>query len=120
MANMGQVIHIPGLVAGADLSAKQYKAVKFASTAGEVIAATAVGGANIGILLNDPADGEAAEIAGAGSIVPAVAATSTIAQGNYVAPNSTGLINTSVQKFGIALEASGAAGDIITVQVLVF
>ncbi len=118
MANYGQIIHIPGLVAGADLSAAQYKAVKFASTAGEVIASTAAADASIGILQNDPTDGQAASIGGAGSISLALAATSTIAAGNFVAPNSTGLVNTSVQKFGRALQAAGASGDLIQVQVL--
>lgn len=118
MANYGQITGIPGLVAGADLSAAQYKAVKFATTAGEVVASTAAADASIGLLQNDPADGEAASIAGAGSIALALAATSTIAAGNFVAPNSTGLVNTSVQKFARALQAAGAVSDLITVQVL--
>ena len=41
MANHGQIISVPGLLAGADLSAYQYRPVKLASTAGEVVAATA-------------------------------------------------------------------------------
>ena len=68
MANYGQIISVPGLLAGADLSAYQYRPVKLASTAGEVVAATAVTDVVVGILQNDPTDGQAASIAGVGSI----------------------------------------------------
>ena len=55
-------LHIPGLLAGADLSSSQFLAVKLASTAKEVITVNASTDAAIGILQNNPADGEEAEV----------------------------------------------------------
>lgn len=117
MANYGWIKHIPGLLAGADLSAKQYKAVKFASTAGEVIASAAVTDVHVGILQNDPTDGQAAEIAGQGSISLAYAATA-IAQGAKLSANSTGVITYTTAVFARALEAASAAGDLIKIEVI--
>ena len=81
MANHGQIISVPGLLAGADLSAYQYRPVKLASTAGEVVAATANTDAVVGILQNDPTDGQAASVAGVGSLTIAKSGTSVIAAG---------------------------------------
>lgn len=117
MASYGKIINIPGLLAGADLSAKQYKAVKLASTAGEVVASAAVTDVSVGILQNDPADGEAASIAGAGSITLAVAATA-ITAGAGLSANTTGVITYTTATFARALEAAAAAGDRIMIQVI--
>lgn len=115
------LLTIPGLVAGADLSSSQYKAVKFASTAGEVVVVNATTDNCIGILQNDPADGEAAVVAGAGSIATALAGVTDLAAGERVGFNTTGQVvdHTTDNRriIGMALEASTAAND--EVQVLV-
>lgn len=121
MANYGQIINVPGLLAGADLSAYQYRPVKLASTAGEVVAATAVTDVVVGILQNDPADGEAAHIAGVGSVSLAKAGTSVLAAGAYLTCNSTGVAPTTVDNtavMGRAINSAAAAGDLITITVL--
>jgi hypothetical protein len=121
MANYGHIIHVTGLLAGADLSAKQYKPVKLASTAGEVVAATAVTDMAIGILQNDPADGEVASIAGVGSVSLVVAGTSVLAAGDFCTCNTTGVTKTTTDNTAIvgrALTAAAASGDLITIQVL--
>ena len=114
---------IVGLLAGADLSSAQYKPVKFASTAGEVIAATAqisTAGSNaISIVQNDPADGEPALLPGIGDTCKAVAGANDIAQGEYLTANSSGVVDAaSGFVFARALEASSAVGDYIRVQIL--
>ena len=114
---------IPGLVAGASLASAQYKPVKFASTAGEVIAAVAqvstAGGNAISIVQNDPADSEPALLPGIGDICKAVAGANDIAVGEYLTANSSGVIDTtSGFVFARALEASSAVGDYIRVQII--
>ena len=110
---------IPGLLAGASLSAKQYFPVKFASTVGEVIVATAAGATVVSIVQNDPGDGEPALLPGVGDVCKAVAGASDITQGQYLTPNSTGVIDTTT---GLvicqALEPSSATGDLISVQIV--
>lgn len=121
MAFSGQIISIPGFLAGADLSSYQYRPVKLASTAGEVVAATAVTDVVLGILQNDPEDGQAAHVAGPGSITIAVAGTSVLAAGAFLTCNSTGLAPTTADNTAVcakAISAAAAAGDWITVQVM--
>lgn len=121
MSYEGQLIHIPGLLAGADLSAYQYRPVKLASTAGEVVAATAAADAVLGILQNDPTDGQVASIAAPGSISIAKAGTSVLAAGAFLTVNSTGLRPTTTDNTAIcgkAITAASASGDLITIQVL--
>lgn len=110
---MRQGDDIPGLVAAADLSSKQYHVMAFASTAGQVKTATA-GDTFIGVLQNDPASGEAAHVKAIGvSLV--VAGTGAITAGAALLANSTGQVaNTTTDNadiIGTALEASGASGD---------
>lgn len=110
---------IPGLLAGASLAAKQYFPVQFASTAGEVIVSTAAGAGNVSIIQNDPADGEPALLPGVGDICKAVAGAADIAQGEFLTPNSTGVIDTTTGLvIAQALEASSATGDYISVQIV--
>ena len=110
---------IPGLLAGASLAAKQYFPVKFASTAGEVIIATAAAAGVMSIVQNDPADGEPALLPGVGDICKAVAGASDITQGQFLTPNSSGVVDTTT---GLvicqSLEASSAIGDYISVQIV--
>lgn len=115
MALSGDYITLPGLKASATLAAKQYTPVKLASTAGEVISATATTDLIIGIVQNDPAAGEAAEVAALG-VCKAVAGTSTITRGEALSANSTGVIDAVAGKvIGVALNAPSAKGNIISV-----
>jgi hypothetical protein len=121
MSYSGQIINVPGLLAGADLSAYQYRPVKLASTAGEVIAATAAADQVIGILLNDPTDGQAASIAAPGSITVAIAGTGVLNAGSFVTVNSTGIRPTTTDNTSIcgkAITAASTKGDQVTIQVL--
>lgn len=109
---------IPGLVAGADLRTAQFKAVKLASTAGQVVlAATSV--LTQGFLLqNAPNTGEAAEVAFAG-IAKGLAGTSTISIGESLGVNTSSKLmdHATDNRFalGLALEAATAVDDIISV-----
>lgn len=120
MAHYGEQITLPGVVAGADLSAWQYKPVKFASTAGQVIKATATTDAIIGILQNDPASGEAADVAIAG-VSKAITGTSVLAIGAAWTANSTGVLattsdNTRIGGFNLG-SAAAAVGDVVVVRI---
>ena len=110
---------IPGLVATGDLSSSQYLVVKASSTAGAVkVATTKATDLALGILQNDPASGEAAEVAYNG-ICKAIGAAS-ISFGSKLSFNSTGqVVATTTDKdevVGIALAATSQAGDIIPVM----
>lgn len=121
MAYYGQMIDVPGLLAGEDLSSWQYKPVKLASTAGEVVKADDVTDIVVGILQNDPTDGQAAHIAGPGSISKVIAGTSVLTAAAYLTCNSTGVTPTTTDNTAIcgrAINAASASGDIITIQVL--
>src|SRR3990167_5521569 len=107
-----------GLVAGASLAAKQYHGVKAASTAGQVISVAASTDVVIGIVQNDAASGEPADVAMLG-VALAIAGTSTITLGETLRCNSTGrMIETTTdngRRIAVALQASGADGDEISV-----
>lgn len=122
MANRAHINYLPGLLAGASLAAKQYYAVKMASTAGEVVAVSATTDVAVGLVQNDPADGEAASVAGPGSVAIGIAGTSTISQGNVLGFNTTGkLVNHTTDNrasIGIALEGASASDDELTVIVI--
>ena len=116
MATFGRYETIPGLVATGDLSSSQYLVVKAASTAGAVkVATTAATDAVLGVLQNDPASGEAAEVAFSG--ICKVKAAASVTFGAPVTFNSTGYVKITTTDgdriVGIALEASDTAGDII-------
>ena len=122
MATSGPTEFLPGFVASSTLATSQYKVVKLASTAGEVI----VGAANTDIVLgscyNDPAAGEAVQIA-IGPVIKVQAEASQSA-GAYVCSSTTGRAKATTSAnddpFGILLEASSAAGDIVRVLVARF
>jgi hypothetical protein len=114
-----QSMKLPGVTAGADLSAKQYYCVKMASTAKEVVVSSAATDASIGLIQNDPVDGQEALVVVSG---PARAAAETsVSAGDWVASSTTGRVKTTTTAnddvVGRAVEASSAAGDIITVIV---
>jgi hypothetical protein len=112
-------ISVPGLLASTAIT--QYSVVKFASTAGKVLAVAATTDIGMGICQNDPATGEPANVV-VGGVAKAVAGTSTITQGETLGFNSTGQVvdqaTDNRRSIGIALEASSAAsGDYIRVLV---
>ena len=110
---------IPGLVASsASLATAQFKIVQACSTAGQVkVCTTAATDKILGILQNDPAAGETAEVAYSG--ICAAAAAASVTFGSKLTTNSTGYVtSTTTDKdeiVGIALAASSTAGDIIPV-----
>lgn len=120
--SQGNSITVPGLLAGAAIT--QYRVVKAASTANEVINVTATSSVALGIVQNDPADGEPAEMVVSGPAI-AIAGTSTITLGETLGFDTTGRVmdiainSTTDQRptIGYALEASGAVGDLIRVMV---
>jgi hypothetical protein len=81
------VHHSFSRVAGADLSTKQYYAVKLNSSAAAVLAGA--GEFAVGILQNNPGNGQAASIATVGAISKAIAGGS-ITAGATVAVDSSG------------------------------
>lgn len=120
---------IPGLVANSTgLATSQYKVVKLASTAGQVVLnATSVFQNStvqnfVGVLQNAPAAGEAAEVAFFG--VAKLKVGTAIAIGEYVGCDSNSLGADAGQGtdntdyVARALEAATAANDIITVFVI--
>lgn len=113
VGNTGEHLRIPGLVAGADLSAKQYLLVRLASTAKTVLVAGAATGALIGVLQNDPKSGEAASVVCAG-LTKSIAG-GAISPGDLVTANSTGqcvATTTANNKVvGKAVTAATTAGD---------
>ena len=112
---------IPGLTAGADLSAAQFKVVKLASTAGQVVLAASSVLTQGFVLMNNPKSGEAAEVACDG-IVKAVCGTSNLAIGEIVGVNTTSQVidTTTDNRFvlGKALEASSAVGDLVSILLI--
>lgn len=109
--------YIAGLTAGADLSAKQYLAVKFASTANAVIVCSATSDAAIGVLQGNPKSGEAALVAYDG-IAIGLAGTSNLAVGSQVGFDTTSRIvarTTAGRRLGRNLDAPSAIGDYIRV-----
>lgn len=117
----GRYVTIPGLVAGDSLAAKQFYVVKMASTDGEVIPSAAVGDMHIGIVQNDPAADEPAEVACAGVCKGKSGGSITI--GQRLTALSTGTLSgtsggtaSSQRLVGIALEAANS-GDIFSVLV---
>lgn len=107
------------------LATKQFTFVKLASTAGQVVSSgvlnttTALTLGPIGILMNAPAASEEAEVAWSG-IAKLKVATSTIIIGDHIGINSTSLGTEAARTdntafVAVALQASAAANDIITV-----
>ena len=111
-------LHLPGLLAGASLTAKQFHFVKLASTAGEVVAVNATTDAAIGILQNNPADGEPAEVRILGVSKCAMAAA--VAHGTDLGWNTTAqgtgrTISGSRSAGGTVIETTTTATDLATV-----
>lgn len=119
-----RAINSESYVAAADLSAKQYFLVKRDSTAGQCALVSGATDKPIGVLQNKPAAaGRAAEVVTLGRTKAQVEATTDIAIGDWLGPNTDGrLIKKSTDKdvvCAIAEEAAtSATGDIITVTMI--
>lgn len=117
MASFGEYRTIPGLIATATFASKQYYLAKASSTAGEVKPGTSATSAVLGVVQNDAAAAEVAEVAFDG-IVKAAAETS-VSYGDALTCSSTGRVKATTTNghrlVGFALEASSSAGDIIRV-----
>lgn len=107
--------------AGADLSTKQYYIVKQNSSAAIVLASLATD-VIVGVLQNKPKSGEAALYRFGGT--SKVVASAPISIGARVTSTSTGkAVATTTNKdvvIGTALEAAGADGDIIEIQMSIY
>jgi hypothetical protein len=104
-----------------DLSAAANKNKLLKQTATGVVLCTALGDRVIGVLTNKPLAGKPAQIAVIG--VAKCQAGAVVAAGDFVKTDATAraitcageAAGTLVEAFGIALEAAGAAGDMISV-----
>ena len=117
MSTHGPYWTIPGLIASSTLASKQFYPVKLSSTAGTVTLCSAATDAVIGVLMNDPGTGEAAEVAFCGLVQ--VAAEASQSAGTFVAASSTGRAKTTTSAnddaFGKLIDASSSAGDLVRV-----
>jgi hypothetical protein len=114
---MAEYLSFPGLLAGADLSDYQYHIVKIATTAGEVVRASANTDELFGVVQNDPEDGEAADVAVMGFCK--VVCSTGITAGSYLTTDTTGrAVATTVNgtsTVGYAPLVGTNAGDIIEI-----
>lgn len=108
------------LVAGADLSAEQYKFVKLNSS-GQAVVCAAITDRPIGILQNAPTSGQEAEVLVVGG--SKLKAGGSITEGAMLGITSAGLgkaivagTDTTQYTLGTAL-TEGASGEIITVVI---
>lgn len=116
MAFEGILQNVPGIVAGSDLSAKQFHAVKL--TGELAVGAAAAGDLALGVLQNDPEQNEGAVVAYAG--VSKCKSGGNLAVGNRVAPDASGalvLAGSGDFPIGVALEA-GVSGDVVSVLLI--
>lgn len=118
MTTQGPYESIPGLLATGDLSSQQYKIVKLSTaTAGSVKVSAAATDDSIGVLQNDPVNGQPAVVATGG--VTKVLAEASVTIGAWVASSTTGRAKVTTTAndnvVGMALDASSSAGDLIRV-----
>ena len=115
----GKYWSIPGIVASAtSLATKQYYVVQLTTTAGQVkLASTPASDKICGILQNNPAAGEVAEVAFSG--ICKGSAEGAISRGDFLTTNSTGQLQTTTtdkdEVVGLALEAATTQNDVIPV-----
>ncbi len=104
-------------LATATLATSQFKIVKPSTTAGEVKVGAAATDKVIGVVQNNPAAGEVAQVAVHG--VCKCLAEASVAAGDHIACSTTARAKTTTTAndhvIGIALEACNAAGDVIEI-----
>jgi hypothetical protein len=105
--------------AAGDLSAKQHYIMELQSD-GQVDAANAATDVPLGILLNDPSVENEEALVAIGGIVK-VSADAAISVGDLVGPSADGQAVAKTADadhvIGIALQAAGAAGDLIEILI---
>jgi hypothetical protein len=103
--------------AGADISASQFRFMAYASD-GQIDPVGTAGAAAVGVLYNLPAAaGRAAQVAVRGKVK--VVAGAAITRGAKVSSDNVGRAITAVSThhvLGTALQAAGAAGEVIEVE----
>jgi hypothetical protein len=115
MAYNNRGSNLPGIVAGADLTAAQHRFVQIDATGRAVLAPA--GGRVDAALENNPDIDVAASLCGPGSVVK-IEASAAIAAGAAVASAANGQGVTAVSTnfiAGICVEAAGAAGELCSV-----
>jgi len=117
MATEGGQLRVTGLVAGADLSAGQYRFVEL-SAANTVTIANAITDNVIGVLQNNPTSGQSAEVVVFGRTK--ISADAAFAVGAQLSTSVDGQAQAAVATqhvCGMALEAASAADEIVSVFV---
>lgn len=120
MAWEGPQHRIPGLVAGADLSGAQYRFVKL-SASKTVVACAAVTDKPIGILQNDPLQGQEATVASAG--VSKLVGSAALGFGASVGTSADGrgaaytAVDTTKYIVGQVIQPTAAANEIAVVDI---
>lgn len=112
-------IHKISETAGADLTAAQFKFVKY--SAGAIVLAAGGTDQVVGVLNNNPASGGTCEIMTLG--VSKVVAGAAVAKGAVVMSDASGRAVTGTSTNygqGIAMEAASAAGEYIGVELRTF
>lgn len=119
MAIEGARISVPGVTAGVDLSAAQFKAVKITGADFAVNLASTGGEAILGILQNKPISGQAADVTAYG-VTKALAGASYSRGALLMTDTSARLITATSTNVAvaIALEAAGAANEIRSVTLI--
>lgn len=105
--------------AGADLSAKQYRFVKFGADDEHVVAASVASEVVLGVLQSAPTAEQVAEVAlnGGGAKLKLAG---TVTRGAYIRndANGDGIAAVAGEKYGALAMASGVSGDVIPVEVI--
>ena len=115
MAYSNRGSNLPGIVAGADLSAAQHRFVQVDAT-GRAVLAPAGGRVDAALENNPPTDG-ACSLMGPGSVAK-IEASAAVAYGAQVAAAANGQAVTAVSTnfiAGVCVEAAGAAGELCSV-----
>lgn len=106
-----------GYIAGGTIA--QYRAVKLDSTAGQVVAASAIADVAVGASLQSASSGETVPVQSFGKAKLTASDAISLGAQVMVTASGAGKISTAAgataQSIGIALEAAGADGDIIEV-----
>lgn len=119
MATEQKAFSVGTQLANADLSAKQFYAVKLANASGvaQVALATAAGEGIFGILQNKPVSGAVADVCVLG--VTKAVAGAAITSGAQIMTTAAGKVITAATAgsavIGWALESAGADGEVITI-----
>lgn len=118
MATQGAFVYDESFTASADLSALQFNTVSLGTTGVAAIGAATTRA--IGVLQNKPKSGEAATVRILGSTKAVSDGSGTaIAAGDYVGPNSSGVMvkkaTADYNVAGISMDASSASGTVIRV-----